>query len=115
VGATTLQIEAVLCYLVDDVPVGLAPEEPWSQFTAAHATDFFHGPLRAPVGLAYPENDRVDKSKRVLEHQPLDLQIVAAAPELAGKEGPTDLDFPDLRLITVVAARANDFARSGAR
>src|SRR5206468_3796174 len=40
--------------------------------------------------------------------QRLDLAIKGAAPIIAGKEGPADLDLAHRRVITVIAARPDD-------
>ena len=46
----------------------------------------------------------------MVEHHALDLAVGAAAPMAAGEEGPADLDFADLGLVAVIAARSDQTA-----
>ena len=71
------------------------------------------GPLRAEVARPDHEDHRVDEAERVLEHQPLQLAVVDAAPVEAGQERPADLDL-GLRLIVAVEARRSDDQAVGA-
>src|SRR5262249_39420996 len=52
----------------------------------------FRWPLRSDVLRADDENDAVDEPERVVEHEPLHLAVVAAAPVRPREERPADLD-----------------------
>src|ERR1700722_17357077 len=71
---------------------------------AFDAADLGHGALRAPVPVADPEDHGIDEGEGVVEHQPLDLAIGAAAPVAADDESPADLDFPERGLVAMIAA-----------
>src|SRR5689334_3071075 len=97
---------AALRDLEDHVPP-VAGEFSGEQALAEHAADLFHRALRAPVGLADPEDHGVDEGEGVVEHQPLDLAVDGPAPMAAGDKGPADLDLADVGLVAVVAAGAD--------
>src|SRR5260221_9355658 len=80
------------------------------QSLALDASDLGHGALRAPVLIADPEHDGVDKRKGVVEHQALHFAVAATTPMAAGEKRPADLDLTQLRLIAIIAARARQLA-----
>ena len=55
-------------------------------------------------------DDAVDERERVLEHEPLHLTVVVAAPMRSREERPADLDFAARRVIAVEARRPDDAA-----
>src|SRR6202043_3357746 len=74
------------------------------------AADLGHRALRAPVGVGDPEDRGIDEAEGMIEHQPLDFAVGGAAPMRADNKSPADLDFAELRLITMVAAGADQGA-----
>jgi hypothetical protein len=81
-----------------------AGQLPGEKPVAQNAADLFHRALGAPVLLAHSEDDGIDERKGVIEHQALDFAIGRSAPMAAGNEGPADLDFAKLSIITIIAA-----------
>src|SRR4051812_18302166 len=77
---------------------------------ARYAADLLHGAERAPVFHADPEDGGIDECEGGVEHQPLGFAVYGAAPVAAGKKRPADLDLAPLRLIAMVAARADQAA-----
>src|SRR5258708_17924819 len=79
---------------------------PGEKTVAPDATDLGHGALGTPVFLAHPEDDGVDETKGMIEHQAFDFAIGCSAPMLTDKESPADLAFAALGAIAMVAAPA---------
>src|ERR1700728_2903522 len=97
---------AALCDFENKIRL-IAGDRAGEQALAFDPADLGHRALRTPVLVADPEHDRVDESEGVVEHHALDLAVGAAAPMAAGEEGPADLDFADLGLVAVIAARSD--------
>src|SRR6185503_8389080 len=73
--------------------MGVRGERARLQLGSPRGADLLHRALRTPIGFADPEQHRIDECERMVQHQSLDLEIVAAAPIGACEKGPADLDF----------------------
>src|SRR5579872_3458342 len=80
---------------------------PAEQALPAPSADLLHRAAGSDVHLPNPENHRVGESESMAEHQPLDFAVCPSAPMPADKEGPANLNFAPLRVITVIAARSD--------
>ena len=108
-GAHELKEKICLSDFKDDVSAAGGRSK--SQCVAPDRSDFLHRTLRAPIGFSHPEDDRIDESESVIEHQALDFAICRPTPVLAYEESPTDFDFAALGIISMKPARTNDRAR----
>src|SRR5258708_18431062 len=79
---------------------------PGEKTVAPDATDLGHGALGTPVFLAHPEDDGVDETKGMIEHQAFDFAIGRSAPMAAHEKRPANLDLAEFGVIAVIAARA---------
>ena len=59
--------------------------------------DVLHRAARDAILRADPEHDAVNETERVLQHQALELRVVAAAPVGTVEEAPADLQRSLLR------------------
>src|SRR6266850_1618492 len=73
--------------------------------------DLLKSPLRSEIVLANHENDPIDESECVVEHEGLQLTIVGPAPEGSLQECPPDLHFAFRRPEVAVSRAADDSAR----
>src|SRR5258708_2915403 len=80
---------------------------PGEKTVAPDATDLGHGALGTPVFLAHPEDDGVDETKGMIEHQAFDFAIGRSAPMAAHEKRPANLDLAEFGFIAVIAARAD--------
>jgi hypothetical protein len=70
--------------------------------------DLFQGPLRAKVILADDEDDAIDETERVREHQGLQFSVVRSAPEGALQKCPADFDFAVCKIEVPVSGASDD-------
>src|SRR5579863_7426291 len=101
---------AILVALLGDLENKIRPvagdfarEEP----VALDPANLGHRALRTPVLVTDPEDDGVNESKGMIEHQALDLAVRSSAPMTARQKGPSDLDLTDLGRIAIVPARSD--------
>src|SRR5207247_4311298 len=96
------------CDDVEDVPPhGTAREHDLG--TAIEApSDLLQRALRPAVVLAHDEHDAVHEAQRVVQHQPLHLAVVRAAPIRTLEEGPANLHLALRRFESAVARAADD-------
>src|ERR1700730_14168892 len=76
-------------------------------FSQECGADLFQRLLRPHVVLADDEDDTIDKTEGVREHERLQFSVVRSAPERALQKCPADLDLA-LREIEVPVSRASD-------
>jgi hypothetical protein len=74
----------------------------------ANTADLFYAPLGADVLHADAEDDAIDKTERVLQHEALHLAVVPATPMGAGQERPPDLDLALFFVIAVEPRRSDN-------
>ena len=72
--------------------------------TAKYPADFFCGPSRSHIRLAYPKYYLVNKQESVVQHQALYFRIVTATPIVAREKCPSDLNLASDGVKSVIAA-----------
>src|SRR5437667_9365709 len=79
----------------------------------ANSADLFHRPLGADVLWGNKEDYAADEAKRVPQHEPLHLAVVAATPLGSGQKCPADLDLASFLVVAVEARRPNHLLSVG--